>query len=444
MSATVDERRGALREFVDRLGYGADMVQERFPVWARDAIRFADVVAFTEATPAPQDMTTAAIVGVVGNGGPPLPVDLSIARELASPTAVLALDDGLELWSVGPDDQVKLRNVPYDEIDEAAIALRPGLEPAAVLAAKQADAQLALFPTDVAGLLRRARSATASRLQLRVELAMTLASDRTVHAVDGAEDLDRASRLVIGAIAALMISDKQEPNRPKDESTVLRAAASRYPRFFGWVKDLGAAERGTLGQLVSELGRDITYAGLDPAVVSHVYESALVTAASRKDLGIFYTPPELAEAVLEQLPVEDLDPQHRTVLDPACGSGTLLLAAYDRLRRLAPPELGVAARHRHASTLLRGFDADPFAVQIAGLALLLHALPQGNGWQVTARDVIDDPAPGGLADIVISNPPWRHVASMSGRRMQVADRFVDRMLSMLKPNGLLAAIRRLG
>jgi SAM-dependent methyltransferase len=415
------------------------MVREHFPVWSSNEIRFADLVAFTQAAPAPQDMTTAAIAGVIGNGALAI-TDLSIARELAAPTAIVARDDGLELWWVGVDAQEKLRDVRYDDVDGAAVALRPRLSPASVRAAKDADSQMGLFPTDVAALLRRARWSTRTRLQARVEIAMDLATTRAVHEIDGPEGLDRASRLVIGAMAALMISDKLEPARSPSESVVIETAAKRYPSYFGWTRALDADDRATLGALVNELGRDISYAGLDPAVVAHVYVTALVSAAAREELGIYYTPPELAKAVLEQLPIEDLDPRHRSVLDPACGSGTLLLAAYERLRGIAPPELGVVDRHEHASTLLRGFDADPFAVQIAGLELLLNALPQGNGWQVSARDVIADPAVGIAADIVVSNPPWLHQPSFRGRRTQVADAFIDGMLATLKPGGILAAI----
>jgi hypothetical protein len=216
---------------------------------------------------------------------------------------MLALDGGLELWSVGPDAQEKLRDVPYDDIDGAALTLRSRLSPASLLAAKEADSQMTLFPTDVAGLLRRARASTRSRLQGRVEVAMTLATDRAQHEIAEREGLDRASRLVIGAMAALMISDKLEPVRSNVESEILQSAASRYPSYFGWTSHLGADERSTLRELVRELGRDINYAGLDPAVVSQVYESALVTTAIREDLGIYYTPPELAKAVLEQVPV---------------------------------------------------------------------------------------------------------------------------------------------
>jgi predicted RNA methylase len=434
MSATLAERRSALRHFVGRLGYGTNMVREDFPVWAPDAVRFAHLVAFTDAPPAPQDMTTAAITGFVGNGGPTLPMALALARELAAPTAVLALDDKLELWWVGPTDEVKLSDVRYDAVPEGAAALRSRLDPTAVVAAKQAEAQLALFPIDVSGLLQHARHASASRLQVRVESAMTRA---TAAGVETAEDLDRASRLVIGTMAALMIADKLEQRRPSSGAAIWKTASSRYPHYFNWLEVVTADETNLLADLLDDLGRDVTYTGLDPVVVSHVYETALVSAASRKDLGIFYTPPDLASAILDHLPIEELPPGRRTVLDPACGSGSLLLSAYNRLRRLAPPDLTTTQRHRHATTLLRGFDADPFAVQIAGLALLLNALPQGNGWQVTSRDILTTALPDVKADIVVSNPPW----GQRGRGIaQTADRFVDQILDIVAHDGFIGLV----
>ena len=107
--------------------------------------------------------------------------------------------------------------------------------------------------------------------------------------VESATELDRASRLVIGSIAALMIADKLEGGRPAAEAQLWTSASARYPNYFGWLDTLTSAEIVTLNGVLDHLGRDVTYTGLDPAVVSHVYETALVSEASRRDLGIFYS-----------------------------------------------------------------------------------------------------------------------------------------------------------
>jgi len=54
---------------------------------------------------------------------------------------------------------------------------------------------------------------------------------------------------------------------------------------------------------------------------------------TRKNLGAFYTKPEAAK-VLATLAVDKWDAK---VLDPACGSGTLLVESYHRKAKLAPP-----------------------------------------------------------------------------------------------------------
>lgn len=437
---TVEERGQALSDFVLRLGYAPSMVQRRFPVWTEDAVETAAVVAFTQAAPAPQDMTSAAVIGIVANARPPVPLAVSIARALATPTAMIAGDEGVELWAIeAADRQERLDHLPYAELRDPPPEVRRRLDPEAVTAAKRISGQLSLFPSDVADLLRQARASTSSRLQARVELALELALGRAGK-VEHAEQMDRSSRLVVGAMAALMVNDKFRDIRPPASGAVLTNAAARFPGYFDWVEHLPEREQRTLELVVSELARDITYASLDPAIVSHVYEAALVTEASRRDLGIYYTPPDLARAVLRHLPIEDLPPDARTVMDPACGSGTLLLAAYERLRAVAPSNLEAVQRHTYATALLSGFDADAFAVQIASLALLLNALPQGNGWQVERRDVLQPVDRVPTAHIVVSNPPWRQLAGLRGRRAQVADRFVHQMLAMLSPEGLLAAI----
>ena len=70
-------------------------------------------------------MTTAAITGIVGNGNAGVPLAVALAREIASPTAIVALDDKLELWLVGAADETKLADVGYESLTDVAGALRP-------------------------------------------------------------------------------------------------------------------------------------------------------------------------------------------------------------------------------------------------------------------------------------------------------------------------------
>lgn len=94
----------------------------------------------------------------------------------------------------------------------------------------------------------------------------------------------------------------------------------------------------------------------------------------RKVRGAYYTPAELVQAILEPW---DSAPPNSTLLDPACGGGAFLLAAYDRLLRRMPDADG-AARSHCLQTQIFGIDRDPLAVSVTRLSLLLRLLDDGS------------------------------------------------------------------
>jgi hypothetical protein len=88
----------------------------------------------------------------------------------------------------------------------------------------------------------------------------------------------------------------------------------------------------------------------------------------RHDLGEYYTPDWLAEHVLNELEYVG-DPDKR-LLDPACGSGTFLVMAinrirawYDENREMAPFDEGELCRKILSNVI--GFDLNPLAVMAA-------------------------------------------------------------------------------
>ncbi|MEW1642087.1 N-6 DNA methylase [Streptomyces sp. NPDC091219] len=97
----------------------------------------------------------------------------------------------------------------------------------------------------------------------------------------------------------------------------------------------------------------------------------------------------------------------RDVADPACGTGTLLLAA---------------ARHWSAREPLRltGFDIDPVLGRLAAARLALVAGHEQV--DITIADTLrDDPGAGVRADVILSNPPanerdWGHAELATDRR----------------------------
>ncbi len=161
------------------------------------------------------------------------------------------------------------------------------------------------------------------------------------------------------------------------------------------VEELGSVYESLLNETLRRADQPTAHEGrVVPA--GGVYLAPLTT--ERKDLGAFYTPPELVDFALsvslDQLIAERLEAagpspavRERALLDlrvcdPACGSGHFLIGAVDRIalalatERLAGQKPTEEALRRARRDVLRhciyGVDKDPFAVELCKVALWIH------------------------------------------------------------------------
>lgn len=159
---------------------------------------------------------------------------------------------------------------------------------------------------------------------------------------------------------------------------------------------------------------------------SSAIDRAFTTRESRRALGEFYTPFQIAKHLANSLQVdEDWITASFKVVDPACGSGSLLDAVEQRLIKSA------LSNSIHASQILRrlsdalyGFDVQPCAVLLTRLRLVLGVLPILNSLDsiianplfpnVCLSDPLAEPDPfchpAGQFDCVIANPPFSKLA----------------------------------
>ncbi|MCH7698815.1 MAG: N-6 DNA methylase [Chloroflexi bacterium] len=223
----------------------------------------------------------------------------------------------------------------------------------------------------------------------------------------------------------------------------------------------------------------------------------------RKDQGIYYTPKWVVDYIVSQTVERFLgerthnDILNLRILDPACGSGSFLIGAFDALlgyhARLAGKrvtELDQFERLKILTANVRGVDIDSQAVEIARLNLLLRAVSKrgllpslseavvcGNSlisgdegalrnefgatldskspvfWQ---EDFPSTMAAGGF-DIIIGNPPYlneargnkelfrelKRVPKLAGyyeKNVDLFNFFVELGIDLLKPGGMLGFI----
>jgi type I restriction-modification system DNA methylase subunit len=221
----------------------------------------------------------------------------------------------------------------------------------------------------------------------------------------------------------------------------------------------------------------------------------------RKEQGIYYTPKYITDYIVketvgrfltEHTAKENLDIK---ILDPACGSGSFLIRAFDELlkyyasQKVSKSEADIDAADRLAKLQnnIFGVDLDIKAVEIARLNLLLRSLAkreilpglknnikEGNSlisgseeelkkffskswkeknpfeWELEFRDIMDR---GGF-DVVIGNPPYvrsrnlddleleffKNKFEVAHERFDIYTVFIQRGISLLNNGGRLGFI----
>jgi hypothetical protein len=161
------------------------------------------------------------------------------------------------------------------------------------------------------------------------------------------------------------------------------------------VEELGAVYESLLDYTLRVADQPVAAEGRSIAV-GQAYLSPFST--ERGDLASYYTPPALVSLVLDRsldpliadrLSAAGTDPSVREaallnlrIIDPACGSAAFLVGAVDRVglavarerhRPVEPSDAQVASARRDVlSHCIYGADKDPFAVELAKVALWIH------------------------------------------------------------------------
>jgi SAM-dependent methyltransferase len=415
-----------LQSGLREVGYGDDLVRQRVAV----TDQILDLLAYS--SPDIQDISTTAIAGalVAPDGDGAVGRILDLARFVAAPAALISQNLRVQLFAVATQKQDDLL---VEEFPATAplVGLRryaSDLGPGALARAKRAGRQLSLFPLDVR-LLAMTREKSASQLSGLVEEALEAAA--------GMEKGDVAAgvKSVVTAMALLVVRDRYGL-QASTARAIADEALKAHGRVFDWLGRLPLESRG-LGTAVSLMSEGADFRWFDGAIISRLYDELLVTKGVRKALAIHYTPQELAQRIAAAIPFEAIRPDSRSVLDPACGSGTLLAAAHARLADIAPSSLAGPEAHEMLRASIRGWDVDQVAAEIARLSLVVQSLPYGNHWSVEVRNALAATAPNDQAQVVVSNPPWQ---LEQGQSEDVAEDFLNRMRSLVKPGGFLAAV----
>jgi predicted RNA methylase len=240
----------------------------------------------------------------------------------------------------------------------------------------------------------------------------------------------------------------QSPPRERGELISVPPNASKpTPRtlrsFDAYLDDLVALlQVGAVGEL------DAYQRALD-GEVSQVLR-ANVPLSQRRDEGAFFTPHELAEELVADARKEIV--AAKTVFDPACGAGDLLLAA----ARVMPVADSVEATVRDWGCRIVGRDINEEYVRAARIRLAMLAEQRvQSGWSGSEADLetllpevrVGDGLAPTLADsqsVVLMNPPFGAIDCErpwgSGRVSRAAAFFTDRLETLPRSVRVLAIL----
>lgn len=230
------------------------------------------------------------------------------------------------------------------------------------------------------------------------------------------------------------------------------------------------------------LWRLYSFKDLPIELISNIYEEFLSNSKSLKELeGVVYTPPHLVQFLIDESMPLDTPKQSFKVLDPACGSGIFLVAAFKRIvqwwrsmNNWATPDLETLKQLLTEN--IYGIDTQEEAIRVASFSISLTLcdmlspkviwnklkfpnLKQNNLITVDFFSYILTNKNKTTFDLVIGNPPfirgknkWSKSALVLDKERtknhpdsnipekQLALLFIDQATKITKGNGLICLI----
>ncbi len=390
------------------------------------------------------------------------------AKELfeltAAPTALFVGDGRADLWlKCWQQQPERVSDIPFSEesLRSKFRRYRRDLEREAL--ARLRGGQRYLFD----GVYHARREELVQYLHRGLSKATWLAPAFTKEATKDQYEQERKalSRVAIALMAARILEDKgffDLSEQTLDAREILHNAEGRANGFFRKViaEDLAGLDRRLKSRLVDEmlgclmayLTGPASFSMVTPEAIGYLYETALTAERKRgEDLelnGIHYTPRSFAQHIVDRIPVEDFRPSERLVLDMACGSGSFLLSATDRLRQLFDPREQDAGADltQHLRSHVVGNDWDDIALLVVKLVYLLEHwieyserrdVPEPSAlWNKDALQLSEQDFRGSLPSVIVGNPPF----GAAKRGQQLANQFLDKALDLLVPGGFLGMV----
>lgn len=152
--------------------------------------------------------------------------------------------------------------------------------------------------------------------------------------------------------------------------------------------------------------------------------AALVSDEKRNSQAMFFTPPVLAERMIDQILAAGASLDNGVWQDPACGGGAFLLPVAQRMVKAMEKRLSSRELLLHIQANLRGTDIDDvlrvLSEEFIRMALVEHIATAGISLSFNVRQAsgLQRFPEWSSPDVVICNPPYRKLTSKEVERLK--------------------------
>jgi type I restriction enzyme M protein len=165
-----------------------------------------------------------------------------------------------------------------------------------------------------------------------------------------------------------------------------------------------------LKRLIVDLIGQENWSATGTDIKGDAYEELLAKGAEdiKSGAGQYFTPRALIDAMVDCVRPEPSD----TVVDPACGTGGFLLAAYTFASRDAE-HLDPKAREHLRDAFISGTELVDGTARLAAMNLLLHGIGRADGQSLVSVGDALSSDPSRRWSVVLANPPFGRKSSVT-------------------------------
>jgi hypothetical protein len=440
-----------VRPFLVGCGYQPQLLLSHYEFGtARDV----DLVAFAHQ---PVDMRSVCLAAISAQGD--VKETVVSYRQLGAPVVFVCHDRQLQWWRQGIKTPRHLITVEASDLPGFFQQHQQDFSPEVIYRAKTwgrfEPEQLSFVDAGLMPLVEEEMGQALSGLVERVVRNLVVSLHPARMTVQLGQWLFRT---VFWLLAAKILRDKQVPSFESLDLTDIDDVLARIANHYGSSLSrhgLEDTQRQALVAASHTLARFSHLGHVTTESLAYVYENTLISKEMRAQLGIYSTPSYLVDYMIWRLApwIEAIPEEDRHIFEPACGHPAFLVSAMRLLRVLRGTTVPTRATRAYLRQRLHGIEIDPFALEIARLALTLADVPHPDGWDLRPADMFVGHTLEQIASrsmVLLANPPFENFKRAERDRyaqqdtpptyMNKAAEMLHRTLSHLRPGAVFGVV----